>query len=48
MFQNFNDNVMFASFMCVAISHTLPMYLTVSKPEHKINNGEKIGGAQSR
>jgi hypothetical protein len=28
--------------------HTLPMYLAGTKPEHKINNGENIGGAPAR
>jgi hypothetical protein len=28
--------------------HTLPMYLAGTKPEQKMNNGEKIGGAPAR
>ena len=28
--------------------HTLPIYLARAKPEHKINNGETIGGAPAR
>ncbi len=28
--------------------HTLPMYLAGTKPEHTINNGEKIGRAPLR
>ena len=28
--------------------HTLLIYLAGAKPEHKINNGETIGGAPAR